>query len=224
MTIPGLTRPLSTMELDELAGTLRSALVSDVLDSMGLRDQCLEPGIVGADPDLTVIGYAYNVLGTVIDHMPAEPYTGLLDALDGVDTDEVWMISSPSDAALWGELTSTAVRANGARGTVCDGFMRDSRMVREMRFPVFSRGVSPRDCAGRVAIRRQIGPMEVGGVIVANGDLVVADDDGVVVVPARLILEVVAEALEKASAESEFRAAVREGMKPSVAYETFGVL
>ena len=219
-----VTKPLSTAELDALCSTIRSALVSDILDGMGLREQCLAPGIAPVDPDLTMIGYAYNTVAEMVDAVPDEPYVGLLDALDSVGVDDVWMISTMSDAAAWGELTSTAVRAAGVRGTVCDGYMRDLRLVRAMGFPVFSRGTSPRDANGRIEITRHDGVIEVGGVVVANGDLVVGDDDGVAVVPNAVILEVVASALEKSSSESQFRAAVEQGVKPSDAYRQYGVL
>ncbi|HET7690820.1 MAG TPA: RraA family protein [Nocardioidaceae bacterium] len=224
MPVNTVSRPLSTVELDALVGTIRSALVSDVLDGMGLRDQCLAPGLLPVDGELTMVGYAYNTMARLVDAVPDVPYIGLLDALDAVATDDVWVVSSSSDAALWGELTSTSVRARGVRGTVCDGYMRDLRMVRDLGFPVFSRGTSPRDANGRIEIERYSGVIEVAGVPIANGDLVVGDDDGVVVVPSTLILEVVSAALEKASAESEFRAAVAQGMKPSDAYRQFGVL
>ncbi|KRA37677.1 MULTISPECIES: RraA family protein [unclassified Nocardioides] len=219
-----VSRPLSPSELDALSITLRSALVSDILDGMGLREQCLAPGLVAERTDHTLVGYAYNTRAVVIDEMPADPYTGLLEALDGIGAGDVYLISSSSDAALWGELTSTAVRSQGARGAVCDGYLRDVRMVRELGFPAFSRGTSPRDCAGRVEISREPGSLAIGGVTVANGDLVVGDEDGVVVIPAHLIEDVVTAALEKSAAESEFRTAVRQGMKPSEAFERFGVL
>jgi 4-hydroxy-4-methyl-2-oxoglutarate aldolase len=217
-------RPLSSAELDTMAGTLRSALVSDILDGLGLREQCLAPGLVPVDGELVMVGYAYNTMVELVDAVPDVPYIGLLDALDSVSADEVWVISSTSDAALWGELTSTAVKARGARGTLCDGFMRDLRMVKELGFPVFSRGTSPRDANGRIEISRHDGPIVVAGVTIANGDLIVGDDDGVVVVPSPLIREVVAAALAKSAAESQFRVAVAEGMKPSDAFREYGVL
>lgn len=224
MTVHDVSSKMTTAELDELSLTLRSALVSDILDTKGLREQCLPPGLLPQHPDHAVVGYAYNTKALPVDEMPEEPYIGLLDALDGIQGGDVWVISSRSDAALWGELTSTAVKHQGARGTICDGYMRDSQMVRELGFPVFSRGTSPRDCAGRVEVSREHGDITIGATTIANGDLVVGDSDGVIVIPALLIEEVVAEALAKGAAESEFRVAVRDGMKPSDAYRRFGVL
>jgi len=217
-------RPYDTARLDELSGVLRSALVSDILDGLGLREQCAAPGLRALDPDHVIVGYAYTTLAIEVDQAPDEPYIGLLAALDAISTDDVWMIASDSDAALWGELTSTAVRARGARGTVCDGYIRDTRMIRPLQYPVFSRGTSPRDANGRVEIVPNDGPIEVAGVLVSDNDLVVGDDDGIVIVPAHLVEQVVDLALEKASNESLFRAAVEQGMKPSAAYERYQVL
>lgn len=217
-------RPYDTAALDELAEGLRSALVSDILDGLGHRDRSLEPGLRPTVPGQVLVGYAYPTVVEVVDAVPEVPYVGLLDALDNIATDEVWVASSTSDAAIWGELTSTAIRHLGARGTIADGFIRDTLMVREMGFPVFSRGTSPRDANGRIEQRRVNGPIDVAGVSVAPGDLVVADDDGVVVVPVALIEQVVDAALAKSADESLFRVAVREGMKPSDAFEKFGVL
>lgn len=217
-------RPYTSSELDALAATLRSALVSDILDGLGLRAQCLEPGLAPLSHGMLVVGYAYTTRVEIVTAVPDEPYIGLLDALDAVSADDVWVISSAADAALWGELTSTAVRAQGARGSVVDGYVRDTLMIRRLGYPVFARGTSPRDANGRVEIRVDAGPISVGGVSVSRGDLVVGDDDGVVVVPAVLAEQVVTAALEKSSSESLFRAAVEQGEKPSAAYSRYHVL
>lgn len=217
-------RPYDTAALDTLSKTLRSALVSDILDGMGRRDQCAAPGLRPLDPSHVAVGYAFTSRVIEVDRVPEVPYIGLLRALDSISTDEVWVVGSPSYAALWGELTSTAVRARGARGTVCDGYIRDTRMIRPLDYPVFSRGTSPRDANGRVEIVPHEGTIEVAGVRVTNGDLVVADDDGVAFVPAELTESVVTAALAKSSDESLFRVAVQQGMKPSEAFERYQVL
>jgi len=213
----------TTAELDTLAETLRSALVSDILDGLGHVDQALAPGVAPISPGTALVGYAYPTRTAPVDGFPEEPYVGLLEALDGIGADEVWLISSDTSAGLWGELTSSSVQARGGRGSVCDGYLRDTAMVRALGFPVFTRGSSPRDCNGRIEVERAESAV-IGGVTVAAGDLVVGDDDGVVIVPSELVDVVIEAALAKSADESLFRAAVRDGMLPSVAYRTFGVL
>lgn len=218
------TSPYDTAALDELRTTLRSALISDILDGMGLRHQCANPGLRPLDFTHVAVGYAHTIQVVQVDEAPEVPYIGLLRALDSIATDEVWVVSSPSDAALWGELTSTAALARGGRGAVCDGYIRDSALIRPLDYPVFSRGTSPRDANGRVEVVLHDGTVDFAGVRVADGDLVVADDDGIVFIPAALIDPVVTAALDKSSGESLFRTAVGQGMKPSEAFERYQVL
>jgi regulator of RNase E activity RraA len=129
-----------------------------------------------------------------------------------------------TDVALWGEPLSTAARARGAVGVVADGLVRDSAAIASLRFLVFSRGTVPYDIHGRLEVVAWGVPATVGDLNVRPGELVVADADGVVFVPAEVESEVVARALEKATRERGFRDAVAGGMKPSEAYALHGVL
>jgi len=90
-------------------------------------------------------------------------------------------------------------------------------------FPVFSRFTTPQDSTGRWELLEH-GDVElqIGGVAIARGDWVVADRDGIVVVPGALAEEVVAEAEAKAATESEIRDAVRRGTTPLDAFERYG--
>jgi regulator of RNase E activity RraA len=204
----------------------RAALVSDVLDTLGLRSQCLAAGIGPLDPGGVVVGRAFPVSVVEMASVPDVPYVELLRSLDALRPGDVFVISSGGrpDVALWGELLSTASIARGAAGAVCDGFVRDVALVRRSGFAVFARGAVPYDINGRLEVTAFGDPLALGGVTVTTGDLVVGDDDGVVVVPEAVRDEVLARAREKAARESGFRKAVRRGMLPSAAYERFGVL
>lgn len=205
---------------------LRSALVSDALDALGLRAQCLAAGILPVTLGTVVAGSAFPLDAVVVDAAPEVPYQGLLRALDSVPRDAVVVVSSleRGDVAIWGELLSSICVARGAAGAVCDGNIRDVGRLRSLGFPVFARGTVPTDINGRLEVTGAAGSITVAGVLVAAGDLVVADDDGVVVAPAAVADEVVARALEKASGESGFRAAVEAGLSASEAFAKFGVL
>ena len=205
---------------------LRSALVSDALDNVGLRSQCLSATIVPVVPGIVAVGRAFTAKHVLVNEIPETPYTGLLRALDEVGLDDVFITSSdgPRDVALWGELVSTACQARGAAGAVIDGLVRDVARIRALEFPVFSSGTIPYDVKGRMDLVAHGIPIEVGGVHVEPGWLIVGDDDGVVVVPADVEDEVVGQALEKAKGEDRFRQAVRKGMAPSRAFERYKVL
>lgn len=217
---------LTPAALAELRAQIGSSLVSDALDGAGLRHQSLAPGYAPLVVDQVVIGYAFPTRLEATDEIPEVPYVGLLAALDAIGPGEVWVGATGGfrDAALWGELLSTACMASGAVGALVDGYVRDRDMIRSLGFAVLCRGADPRDINGRGEVVAHNVTVEVDGVTIAPGDLVVGDDDGVVIVPQPLIDEVVGAAVEKTSGESRFRQAVREGMPPGEAFKRFGVL
>lgn len=219
-------RRFSTERLGELAAQIGASLVGDALDELGRRHQSLAPGYAPLVAGQVLIGYAFPTLVEPAEEIPEVPFVGLLAALDAIGPGEVWVGATGGfrDAALWGELLSTACIAAGGVGAVLDGYVRDVGVIRSLDFPVLCRGVDPRNINGRGEVVAHNVTVGVDGVTVAPGDLVVGDDDGVVIVPQALIDEVVGAALEKTSGESRFRQAVREGMPPGEAFKRFGVL
>jgi regulator of RNase E activity RraA len=124
---------------------------------------------------------------------------------------------SADDASMLPDLVaarlSTAALARGARGTLIDGYCRDARVIAAIGYPVWCRGLLPLDVKGRLAVTAH-----------RPGDLVVADADGAVVVPARLAAEAIGRALDKVSKENRVREALAEGSTLRSAYDRFGVL
>jgi regulator of RNase E activity RraA len=126
--------------------------------------------------------------------------------------------------APWGELLSTAARARGARGAVIDGLIRDIRKIEQLGFPVFATGMKPVDSQGRGMVMAYNTPVECGEVLVQPGDLVCADDDGIVVVPARAVENVVRMATIKVSRENHSREELKQGAFLRDVYKKYGVL
>lgn len=207
-------------------GTVRSALVSDALDGLGYRDQCLHPEIRAQSQGLIVIGRAFPVTVVRVDDVPDIPYVGLLKALDDIGPGDIYMISSDGapDVALFGELLSTIAVARGAVGAICDGYVRDQAKIRALGFPVFARGTVPLDIHGRFEVTGHNTAITVGGIEITPGDLVIGDDDGVVVVPRAAEEEVITLAQAKAHAEDGFKQDVAGGVLPSTAWATHRVL
>lgn len=205
---------------------VRSALVADILDAFGHRYQCLPSSLIASEPGNVLCGRAFPVRAVEIDYIPERPYTQLLKALDSIGSGEVFVLGTGgrTSAAGWGELLSTACIARGAVGAVVDAPMRDAALVAALNFPVFSRGRHPTDCNGRLEVLEYGSPVTIGAVTISSGDFVVGDVDGVVVIPAALSDAVMLAAADKGSQENLFRAAVANGMQPSLAYERFGVL
>jgi regulator of RNase E activity RraA len=208
---------------DLVAGRLSTAVVSDILDDLGHRDHVLDPAIRPLGDAVVVAGWANPFLVAEVDEIPADPYTGEIAAMDGIAPGDVVLVAAGGSAraACWGELFSTAALA---RGTLIDGYCRDAQVIAALGYPVWCRGLLPLDVKGRLAVTAWREPAVVGGLTVRPGDLVVADADGAVVVPARLADEAVGRALDKVSKENRVREALAEGSTLRSAYDRFGVL
>lgn len=214
-------RPLDW--IDRLA-RLYTPVVADVLDRLGHRNQSLRAEIRPLATGMTAAGYAHTVRTVPApETAPAEPYKGEMEAVDALRPGEVMMVSS-CDWSFWGELLSTAARHRGCRGVIIDGFTRDTRAIIAMRFPVFCRGIHPADSLGRLDVDAHDVPIICGGVNVAPGDLVLADEDGVVVIPRSIALDAIEAAEAKVSGENLVRAKLAEGMSVTEAFRRYGVL
>jgi 4-hydroxy-4-methyl-2-oxoglutarate aldolase len=212
--------------LDRIAGSLYSSVLSDVLDDAGHRHQVMRPEIRPLYAGAKVVGRAATMLAIEVTELPPQPYKLMMDLLDDIKPGEVVVgaVQGVSRAALWGELLSTHTRARGGRGAVIDGLSRDSWGIVDMKFPVFATGLSPADSKGRLDVVGIRSTIPVGGVAVADGDLVVADDDGCVVVPASVEEEVVARALEKVSGENVMRDILARGASIRETFAEHGIL
>jgi 4-hydroxy-4-methyl-2-oxoglutarate aldolase len=211
---------------DMVVSQLYTAVVSDILDDLGHRDHVLDPAIGPLGSGAVIAGIANPFLVTEVRQIPVEPYAGEIAALDDVRPGEVILVAAGGSAraACWGELFSAAARARGARGTLIDGYCRDARSITALGYPVWCRGMLPLDCKGRAAVTAWRQPAIVGRLPVRPGDLVVADADGTVVVPAGLIDQTIGQALAKASKEHRLRDALEAGSTLRAAYDRFGVL
>ena len=208
----------------ERLAALYTPVVADVLDRLGYRDQCLRADIRPLSPGTAAAGVARTVRTvSATEPAPVEPYKGEMAAVDALGPGDL-MVVSPCDWSFWGELLSTAARHRGCRGVVIDGYTRDTRAIIAMGFPVFCRGIHPADSLGRLDVAEHDVPIDCGGVLVQPGDLILADDDGGVVVPYGIAEQVLAAAEEKVRGENLVRKALAEGMSVTEAFRRFGVL
>ncbi|AWS44060.1 4-carboxy-4-hydroxy-2-oxoadipate aldolase/oxaloacetate decarboxylase [Streptosporangium sp. 'caverna'] len=118
--------------------------------------------------------------------------------------------TSPSSDGSFGELFATALRHRGVRGLVTTGGVRDVAELHAMRFPVFSSAVSAQGTVKATAGSVNV-PIGIGGQLIRPGDAVLADDDGVVVVPRALVPETLVAARARAAKEEASRAAFQRG-------------
>ncbi len=218
--------PADIKLFEHLEANLYTAVVADSLDELGYRNQAMSERLRPISPACTLAGWARTIACVDVHYLPPEPYALEIEAMDSVLPGEVAVVSTleSSRNAPWGELLSTAARARGARGAVVDGLIRDVKKIERIGFPVFAAGIKPVDSKGRGVVIDYNVPVECGGVTVSPGDLIFADYDGVIVIPAEAVPEVVRMATQKATRENHSRAALAEGAYLRDVYEKYGVL
>ncbi len=211
--------------LDRL-GRLYPAVVSDCLDRLGYRQQVMAPHIRPLFAQARIAGFASTVHCVDVEEMPSDPdqfYKGELQAVDALREGDV-MVVSTCGGSYWGELLATASRYRGAVGLVADTNSRDTLKLIEMQFPTFIAGISSVDSLGRIEVDQVGGPIECGGVTVRQNDLVLADYDGVVVIPSEVADETLTRAEEKVAGEDLVREKLAAGMPVWDAFRTYGVI
>jgi regulator of RNase E activity RraA len=216
--------PARPPEWTDRLDKLYTAVVADVLDKLGFRGQCMHPRVRPLFPEARCAGYALTVQTVPAREVaPPCPYAGELAAVDSLEPNDVLVVSE-SVWSFWGELLSTAAQYRRCRGIVLDGPTRDSVAIRNMGFPVFHVGFHPADSLGRLDVSDHGVPISCGGVLVNPGDLVLADHDGVVVVPLAAAEQVLQLAEEKVSGENLVRKALAGGMSTAEAFAKYGIL
>ena len=214
--------------LDQIRQSLYSAVLSDVLDELGFRDQAMAPSIRPLDENLTLAGFARTGLYREVFHAVAgeNPYELEIALVDDLKPDEVAVLGCCGSRRIapWGELLSTASRARGAAGCVTDGMVRDIRAIRALCFPVFHGGIAPLDSKGRGKVAEIDTPIRCGGVAVATGDLVVGDADGVIVVPQAAEAEALRRSFAKVAKENDTRDELAAGARLADVFAKYRVL
>lgn len=181
--------------------------VYSVTQRRGYMDHVIKPRV----NDKKVVGPAVTV-----QEVPTDEELPPQHALDLIDNSEpgavlVIGIGGYADVAIFGGLMAAGASVNGFAGAVLDGGVRDvSEIRRDYDFPVYSRSVSPGSTVGHFKTTGANIPVECGGITVNAGDIVVADPDGVVIVPRNHAEAVLAIALDIEEKEAEQARYIRE--------------
>ncbi len=217
---------IEEITLAEMRECFTSAVVCDALDAEGFTNQSPRIPLKPLTVHAVLVGRCKTTLWADMAHTDPRPYELELRAVDSCEPDDVLICAaSGSDrSGIWGELLSTAARNRGCIGVICDGSVRDVVRMRKMRFPVFARSTVVYDSKDRQRVIDVDVDVLIDGVRFSSGDLVVADDDGVVVIPQRVETAVIRRAWNKIHAENEMRDAISAGMRLTEAFEKYGVL
>ena len=186
---------------------LSTATVSDALDRLALNGQAF--GLAPLDRRFRLCGRAFTV-----KYVPVGAVKGTVgDYIDDVAPGSVVVLDNDGrlDATVWGDILTTMAHYRGIGGTVIHGVCRDVARSLELSYPIFSRGSYMRTGKDRVKAESFNVPVSLGSAQVRPGDLLLADADGVVVVPRGREDSVLEVALQIESAEDAIREAIGRG-------------
>ena len=194
-----------------------TATVADVLDTLGLRDQGLAPEFAPYPASAgKLAGWAYTIRGKMVRYAGSgDPRK--MEAVDGVGRGEVTVWSGEGrGVCFFGELIALGMKRRGCAGALVDGGIRDIEWIARQRFPVYARYRTPVQSIGRWKVTAWQVPVAMPGatakrVKVSPGDFVLADVDGVIVVPARAAEKVLVEAERLTKKEVRIRRELDRG-------------
>ncbi len=213
---------------------LYTAVIGDIMDKLGYLHQFLPPQVQPLRDDMFLVGRAMTVLeADCFEDIPVasnnpimkQPFGLMLQALDDLKEDEIYICTGSSPSyALWGELMATRAQKLGATGAVVNGYSRDTEGILKLNFASFSYGRYAQDQAPRGKVIDYRVPLEIEGVRINPGDIVVGDLDGVCIVPKEIEKEVFQKAIEKARGEKVVQKAILEGMSATDAFNKYGIM
>jgi regulator of RNase E activity RraA len=201
-----------------------SGAVFDVLREKGHPDQALPHGIRPLHPAWKLAGPVFPVSGRRTTELGVhETILEWTTFLSKAPSGSV-VICQPNDLALshMGELSSETLQHRGVLGYIVDGGTRDSAFILELGFRVFCRYETPSDIAGRWVMDKLGDPIRIGHLTISAGDYVMADRDGVVIIPKAIVGEIVDATEEVMQRENLVRKAILQGVDPREAYLKYG--
>jgi 4-hydroxy-4-methyl-2-oxoglutarate aldolase len=201
-----------------------SGAVYDTLRAKGLPAQTLPQYIRPINLQHRLAGPIFTIEGMRDDSLDA--HTSLLkwcELLSKGPANSV-LVCQPNDHTLahMGELSSEALAYKKVLGYIVDGGCRDSAFIETLGFPVFCKYFTPVDVVGKWAATALGAPIQIGEVTIHSGDYVLADRDGIVIIPGAIAAEVVLETEEVLHKENLVRKAILQGVDPVQAYLKYG--
>jgi 4-hydroxy-4-methyl-2-oxoglutarate aldolase len=201
-----------------------SGAVYDVLRAMGYPNQNLPQYIRPINISHKLAGCAFTIQGKRDDSLDAhQTLLKWCELLSKAPTDRV-LICQPNDHTIahMGELSAETLNYKKVRGYIVDGGCRDTAFIERLGFPVFCKYFTPVDIVGKWIATAFEQPITIGEVTIRSGDYVLADRDGIVVIPQTIAAEVIAATEEVLRTESLVRKAILKGIDPVEAYVKYG--
>ena len=211
---------------------LYTAAVTDVMDKMGLRHQFLPPQIRPLKEDMILVGRAKTVQEAdcceeyICCRNEKKSFGFMFEALDSLTENDVYVCTGSSlTYANFGGLMATRAIYCKAAGIVIDGYIRDTRELKALNWPVFSHGSYAQDQGVRGRVIDYDCPIEFPNkVVVRPGDILFGDIDGVVAIPQEKEDEIIEAALKKVRAENHLKDDLKSGMTTVEAFKKYGIM
>jgi regulator of RNase E activity RraA len=224
-----MARTTNVAALCQRLMNLQSDTIGDVLDEMGYRHQILSADIRPISPEMKLAGPAFTIKGHTAAHSTVEPDRGA--AKPGYEMFRrmftgcvaVMETGGHTIGAPWGENSALSAKMRGCVGIVIDGGTRDGRELMTLQFPTFAKFISAARVEGRWAHLAFDVPITMPGqtckeVIVNPDDLILADFDGVVVIPGALAEDVIGAAEKVERIEERIREELTAGVDREEVY------
>jgi 4-hydroxy-4-methyl-2-oxoglutarate aldolase len=213
-----------TEDLTPRLAKLYTGVVHDVMREMGLKNFTLPNTLHPVTVARTIAGPVFTVRGKASPkadaHATLLAWTGFLSKAKSGHV--VVIAANDDEVAHMGELSGETLMRKGVPGVVVDGGTRDVEFLMEMGFAVYARYATPRDITGYWMIDALDVPIKIGKVAIAPHDYLLADRDGIVILPRAHAAEIVSAAAAAIGTESRIRTAILGGMDPQEAYLKYG--
>ena len=204
---------------------LNSSIVHDALRTVELLDQTLPHEIKPLLYENKVVGKIWTLSGSLKSDLNEEAtLLSWTNFLSKAEKNSV-IVCQPNNhsIALMGDLSAEALKIKGIRGYITDGGCRDvTRIKSEIKLPVYCRFNTPKDVAGRWVVEEMGTSINIGDVIVKTGDYLIADEDGVIIIPKKIIFKIIHKAKQDLNSENKMREAILNGTDPKDAYLKYG--
>ena len=217
---------------DIIRKELYVAAVTDIMDTMGYTHQFLPPQIRPLREEMILVGRARTVQEAdccgdfVTCKNEKQSFGAMFEALDSLTENDVYICSgsSPTYACFGGLMATRAIYCKAA-GIVINGYVRDTKELISLNWPVFAHGSYAQDQGVRGRVIDYDCPIEFPNHVIVNpGDIIFGDIDGVIAIPQEREKEIIEKALEKVRAENHLKEALQAGMSTLNAFQKYGIM